>query len=116
MKRDVSEFVTKCMVCQKVKVEHQVPLGLLQPIRIPEWKLDRITMDFMVGLLLIGRKHDSVWVLVNRLTKSAHFLPIRTDYSLNKLAELYIEEIVRLHGILVSIILDRDPRFTLRFL
>ena len=116
MKRDVSEFVTKCMVCQKVKVEHQVPLGFLQPIRIPEWKLDRITMDFMVELLLIGRKHDSVWVLVNQLMKSAHFLPVRTDYSLNKLAELYIEEIVWLHGIPVSIILDRDPRFTLRFL
>ena len=65
MKRDVSKFVTKCMVCQKVKAEHQVPSGLLQPIRIPEWKWDRITMDFLVGLLLTGRKHDSVWVVVD---------------------------------------------------
>ena len=65
MKRDVSEFVTKCMVCQKVKVEHQVPLGLLQPIKIPEWKWDRITMDFVVGLPVKGRKHDSVSVVVN---------------------------------------------------
>ena len=63
--RDVSEFVTKCMVCQKVKAEHQVPSGLLQPIRIPEWKWDRITMDFVVGLPLTGRKHDSVWVVVD---------------------------------------------------
>ena len=115
MKRDVSEFVTKCMVCQKVKVVHQVPLGLLQPIRIPEWKWDRITMDFVVGLPLIRRKHDSIWVVVDRLTKSAHFLPVGTDYALNKLVELYIREIVRLHGIPISIILDRDPRFTLRF-
>ena len=99
MKSDVSEFVTKCLVCQKVKAEHQVPLGLLQPIRIPEWKWDRITMDFMVGLPLTGRKHDSVWVVVDRLTKSAHFLPMRTDYSLDNLEELYIKEIVRLHGI-----------------
>ena len=115
MKRDVSEFVTKCLVCQRVKAEHQVPLGLLQPIRIPEWKWDRITMDFVVGLPLTGRRHDSVWVVVDQLTKSAHFLPVRTDYSLDKLAELYIKEIVRLHGIPVSIISDRDPRFTSRF-
>ena len=115
MKREVSEFVTKCLVCQRVKVEHQVPLGLLQPIRIPKWKWDRITMDFVVGLSLTGRKHDSVWVVVDRLTKSAHFLPVRTDYSLDKLAELYIKEIAQLHGIHVSIISDRDPRFTSRF-
>ena len=115
MKRDVSEFVTKCLVCQRVKAEHQVPSGLLQPIRIPEWKWDRITIDFVVGLPVTGRKHDSVWVVVDRLTKSAHFLPVRTDYSLDKLAELYIKEVVRLHGILVSIISDRDPRFTSRF-
>ena len=115
MKRDVSEFVTKCMVCQKVKAEHQVPLGLLQPIRIPEWKWDRITMDFVVGLPLKIRKHDSIWVVVDRLTKSAHFLPVGTDYALNKLVELYIREIVRLHGIPISIISDRDPRFTSRF-
>ena len=115
MKRDVSEFVTKCLVCQRVKAKHQFPSGLLQPIRIPEWKWDRITMDFVVGLPLTGRKHDSVWVVVDRLTKSAHFLPVRTDYSLDKLAELYIKEIVLLQGIHVSIISDRDPRLTLRF-
>ena len=115
MKRDVSEFVTKCMVCQKVKAEHQVPSGLLQPIRILEWKWDRITMDFVVKLPLTRRKHNSIWVVVDRLTKSAHFLPIRTNYSLDKLAGLYIKEIVQLHGIPVSIISDRDRRFTLRF-
>ena len=115
MKRDVSEFVTKCLVCQRVKTEHQVPSGLLQPIRIPERKWDRITMDFVVGLPLTRKKHDSVWVVVDRLTKSAHFLPVRTDYSLDKLAELYIKEIVRLHRIPVSIVSDRDPRFTSRF-
>ena len=115
MKRDVSQFVIKCMVCQKVKAKHQVPSGLLQPIRIPEWKWARITMDFVVGSPLTGRKHDLVWVMVERLTKSAHFLPVRTDYSLDKLAELYISEIVQLHGIPISIISDRDSRFTSRF-
>ena len=72
-------------------------------------------MDFVVGLPLTGIRHDSVWVVVDRLTKSAHFLPVRTDYSLGKLTELYIKEIVRLHGILVSIISDQDLRFTSRF-
>ena len=115
MKRDVSEFVIKCMVCQKVKAEHQVPLGLLRPIRIPDWKWDRITMNFVVGLPLTGRKRDLVWVMVERFTKSSHFLLVRTDYSLDKLAELYISEIVQLHGIPISIISDRDPRFTSRF-
>ena len=73
-------------------------------------------MDFVVGLPLTGMKHDSVWVVVDRLTKSAHFLTMRIGYSLDKLADLYIKEIVRLHGIPVSIISDRDPRFTSRFL
>ena len=104
MKIDVLEFMTKCMVCQKVKAKHQVPSGLLQPIRIPEWKWDRITMDFVVGLPLTGRKHDSIWVVVDRLTKTTHFLPVRTNYSLDKLAKIYIKEIVRLHGIPISII------------
>ena len=72
-------------------------------------------MDFVVWLPLTRRKHDSLWVVVNRLTKSAHFLPVRTDYSLDKLAELYIKEIVQLHGISIFVISDRDPRFTLRF-
>ena len=71
-------------------------------------------MDFVVGLPLTRRKQDLVWVVVDRLTKSTHFLLIRTDYSL-KLAELYIKEIVRLHGIPMSIILDRYQRFTSRF-
>ena len=85
MKIDVLEFLTKCMVYQKVKAEHQVPSGLLQSIRIPEWKCDQITMDFVVRLSLTGRKHDLVWVVVDRLTKTTHFLPVRTDYSLDKL-------------------------------
>ena len=71
-----------------MKAKHQVPSGLLQPIRILEWKCDRITMDFVVGLSLTGRKRDSVCVVVDQLPNSAHFLPIRTDYSLDKLVEL----------------------------
>ena len=72
-------------------------------------------MDFVSGLPLTPSKKDSIWVIVDRLTKSAHFIPVRTDYSLQKLAKLYVAEIVRLHGVPVSIISDRDPRFTSRF-
>ncbi len=115
MKRDISEFVSRCLICQQVKAEHQVPSGLLQPITIPEWKWERITMDFVSGLPLSPKKKDAIWVIVDRLTKSAHFIPVRMDYSLDKLAELYISEIVRLHGVPTSIISDRDPRFTSRF-
>ncbi|KAA3466142.1 integrase [Gossypium australe] len=82
---------------------------------IPEWKWDRVTMDFVSGLPLSSKKKDAIWVVFDRLTKSAHFIPVHTDFSLDRLVELYISEIVRLHGVPVSIILDRDPRFTLRF-
>ncbi|KAK4389603.1 Transposon Ty3-G Gag-Pol polyprotein [Sesamum angolense] len=115
MKKDVAEFVAKCMTCQQVKAEHQAPAGKLRPLSIPEWKWEKITMDFVVGLPRTLRKHDTIWVIVDRLTKSTHFLPIRLGDSLDKLAELYVSEIVRLHGVPVSIVSDRDPRFTSRF-
>ncbi|KAG8501385.1 hypothetical protein CXB51_003461 [Gossypium anomalum] len=115
MKRDISDFVSKCLICQQVKAKHQVPSGLLQPIMIPEWKWDRVTMDFVSGLPLSSSKKDAIWVVIDRLTKSAHFIPVRTDYSLDKLAELYVSQIVRLHGVPISIVSDRDPRFTSRF-
>ena len=70
MKRDISEFVSKCLICQQVKAEHQVPSGLLQPIMVPEWKWDRITMDFILGLPLTPRKKNAIWAIVDRLTKS----------------------------------------------
>ena len=90
-------------------------LGIIVAYQNTGVDMGRITIDFVVGLPLTGRKHDSVWVVVDRLTKSAHFLPMRIDYSLDKLAELYIKEIVMLHGIPISIISDRDSRFTSRF-
>ncbi|KAA3469684.1 DNA/RNA polymerases superfamily protein [Gossypium australe] len=88
MKRDISEF--------QVKAEHQAPSSLLQPVMVPEWKRDCITMDFVSGLPLTPKNKDAMWVVVDRLTKSAHFIPVRTDYPLKKLADL-------------------DPRFTSRF-
>ncbi|KAA3465600.1 reverse transcriptase [Gossypium australe] len=96
MKRDISDYVSKCLVCQQVKAEHQVPSGLLQPIMVPEWKWDRVTMDFVSGLLLTPRKKDSIWVIVDILMKSAHFYSDRTIaqstyfYCFGQRSEVYI--------------------------
>lgn len=115
MKQDVAMFVARCLTCQQVKIEHQRASGLLQPLEIPTWKWDQISMDFVSGLPLTRRKHDAIWVVVDRLTKFAHFLPIRMDYRVSRLAEIFQQEIVRLHGMPTAIISDRDPRFTSRF-
>ncbi|KAL5540952.1 hypothetical protein UlMin_044244 [Ulmus minor] len=115
MKKDVAKFVEKCLVCQKIKAEHQQLAGELQPIKIPEWKWKLISMDFVVGLPKTTNSHDAIWVIMDRLTKSAHFLPIKITYSLKQLANLYMKEIVQLHGVPMSIISDRDSHFTLAF-
>ena len=115
MKKEIAQYVASCLICQKAKVEHQRPVGMLQPLDLPEWKWDSIAMDFVVGLPRTIQKFDYIWIIVDRLTKSAHFLPINIRYSLDKLAELYIREIVRLYGVPSSIISDRDPRFTSKF-
>ncbi|GKD59815.1 reverse transcriptase domain-containing protein, partial [Tanacetum coccineum] len=115
MKRDIATYVSKCLTCAKVKVEHQRPSGLLQQPEIPEWKWDRITMDLITKLPRSRSRHDAIWVIVDRLTKSAHFLAICEDFNMVKLARLYIDVIVARHGVPVSIILDRDRRFTSHF-
>ncbi|GJZ87014.1 putative reverse transcriptase domain-containing protein [Tanacetum coccineum] len=115
MKKEIAIYVSKCLTCAKVKAEHQRPSGLLQQPEIPEWKWEKIAMDFITKLPRSSSGHDAIWVIVDRLTKSAHFLEIREDYSMEKLARLYIDEIVARHGVPTSIISDRDGRFTSRF-
>ena len=115
MKRDVAEWVAKCYTCQKVKAEHQRPSGLIQPLKIPEWKWENIAMDFIVGLPRTKSGHDAIWVIIDRLTKSAHFLPINEKSSRDKLVYLYVREIVLRYGVPVSIVSNRDPRFNSRF-
>ena len=83
MKIDVIEYMSKCLTCQQVKAEHQVPTGLLNPLPIPQWKWDNITMDFVSGFLLTQQKHDSGWVIMDKLTKSAHCILVRMDYSMD---------------------------------
>ena len=114
MKKDIAEFVSRCQTCQQVKIEHQRPGGELQSLEIPEWKWEHITMDFVTSLRS-SKGYDSIWVVVDRLTKTARFIPIKETWTVNKLAEEFVNQIVRLHGVPKTIVSDRDGRFTSRF-
>lgn len=115
IKRDIAKFVYECLIFQQLKTEHQRPSGLLQSNFIQEWKWDQITMDFVNRFSKSQKGSDTIWVIVDWLTKSAHFLQLCNNTSLDKLAEIYIKEIVRMHVIPTSIISNRNPRFTSRF-
>ncbi|GJR91018.1 putative reverse transcriptase domain-containing protein [Tanacetum coccineum] len=115
MKADITTYVSKCLTYAKVKAKHQRPSGLLVQPAIPEWKWDNITMDFITKLPKSSQGFDTIWVIVDRLTKYAHFLQIRENDSLDKLARLYLNRIVARYRIPVSIICDRDERFTSNF-
>ncbi|GJR49806.1 putative reverse transcriptase domain-containing protein [Tanacetum coccineum] len=115
IKKDIAVYVSGCLNYLKVKVEHQRPSGLLQQPEIPEWKWERIAMDFVTKLPRTNSGHDTIWVIVDRLTEFAHFLPMREDYKMDRLARLYLNEIVARHGVPISIISHRDSRFTSRF-
>jgi hypothetical protein len=107
MKMEIAEHVAICDSCQMIKAEHERLAGLLQPLRIPKWKWDEVGMDFIVGLPRTRAGYDSIWVVVDRLTKSAHFIPVKTSYSSAVLAELYMSRIVCLHGVPKKIVSDR---------
>nr|GEW08693.1 hypothetical protein [Tanacetum cinerariifolium] len=115
MKADIATYVSKCLTCLKVIAEHQKSSGLLLQPEIPQWKWDNITIDFVTRLPRTLSGHDTIWVIVDRLTKSAYFLPMMENDSMDELARLYMKEVVMSHGILVSIIYDRDKRFTSDF-
>nr|GEW40021.1 reverse transcriptase domain-containing protein [Tanacetum cinerariifolium] len=113
MKAIIVEYVGKCLTCSRVKAECQKPSGLLIQPEIPTWKWEKITMDFVTKLPKTSSGHDTIWVIVDRLIKSAHFIPIKATYS--NLTRLYIKEIVSRHGVPIYIISDRDSHFTSRF-
>jgi transposase InsO family protein len=115
MKRDVVHFIAKCLECQQVKADHHHPAGLLQPHDVPMSKWEVISMNFVVGLPLTSHRHNVILVIVDKLTKSAHFIPIRDTYDVTDVACVFVREVIRLHGIPKKIISDRDSRFTYRF-
>jgi hypothetical protein len=115
VKRDIVEYISLCDTCQRIKAKHQRSAGLLQPLKIPEWKWEEIGMDFIVGLPRTQARYDSIWVIVDRLTKATHFIPVKTTYSGAKLVELYMSRIVCLHGVPKKIVSDRGSQFTSKF-
>ncbi|GJW20703.1 putative reverse transcriptase domain-containing protein [Tanacetum coccineum] len=115
MKAIIAEYVGKCLTCSRVKAEYQKTSGLLVQPEIPIWKWKRITMDFVTKLPKTSNGHDTIWVIVDRLTKSAHFIPTRATDSMETLTRLSIKEIVSRHGVPIYSISDHDSHFTSRF-
>ena len=111
MKIDVANFVARCLVYQQVKIEHRRLGGELQPLPILEWKWEDIAMDFVTGLPKTQGQKDAIWVVIDRLTKSAHVIAIKMTWGVQKLAEVFVAEIIRLHGTPKTIVSDRDGRF-----
>ncbi|WVZ70321.1 hypothetical protein U9M48_018996 [Paspalum notatum var. saurae] len=114
MKREIAKYVSECDVCQRVKADHLKPVGMLQPLAVPAWKWEDIHMDFIVGLPRTQKGYDSIWVIIDRFTKSAHFIPVKTTYRAKQYAELYISRIVSLHGVPLTITSDEAHLFLSR--
>jgi hypothetical protein len=115
MKKDVADYINLCMECQKVKAEHRHPIGLLQPFPIPEKKREVITMDFITRLPRMNKQHYSIMVVVDKLTKVSHFVPMNTTHTVANIAKIFMKEIARLHGIPRKIVSDKDTNFTSKF-
>jgi hypothetical protein len=115
MKKEIAEYIARCMECQKVKAEHRNPVGLLQPLPIPKWKWEVVTMDFITGLPRTNKQHDSIMVVVDKLTKIYHFIPLKTTHKATHVVDIYMREVARLHGIPKTIVSDRDSKFTSKF-
>jgi hypothetical protein len=112
MKKDVFNYIAICMECQRVKFEHRHPTSFLQPLPIPEKKWEVVTTNFITKFPRRTRKHDSIMVVVDKLTKDTHFVPIKMTQTTTNIVEIYMREISRLHGIPKKIVLDRDTKFT----
>src|SRR4051794_24002767 len=115
MKREIPQFITECDVCRRVKAEHQRPAGTLKPLPIPEWECDKVGMDFITGFPKTQKGNDAIFVVIDRLSKVAHFLPVHESITASQLADLYVSRIVSLHGVPLEINSDRGSLFTARF-
>ena len=112
IKNELAEYIARCFECQQVNTEHRHPSSLLQPLPIPSWKWEIISLDFITGLPRNQNQNDSIRVVVDKLSKDAHFVPVKTIHKATNIAEIFMKQIFRLHGIPKVIISDRDPKFT----
>jgi hypothetical protein len=115
MKIEIARYVARCDTCRRVKAIHMKTAGPLQSLPIPTWKWEDISMDFIVGLPRTAKGYDSIWVIIDRLTKIAHFLPVKVKYTVATYAELYIARILSLHGVPKTIVSDHGPQFVSKF-
>jgi hypothetical protein len=115
MKRESVDFIARWLECQKVKVEHRHPAGLIQPLPILEWKWEVVTMDFIMGFPKMIKQHDAIMVVVDKITKVAHFIPMKTTHKATNVVDIYMREVACLHGIPKTIVSNRDPNFTSKF-
>jgi hypothetical protein len=115
LKKDIANYLDKCLECQKVKEEHRHPPGLLQPLPIPKWKWETISMDFMTKLPKFAKKNDAIMVVVVKLSKYSHFVPVKSTWKEIDISNIFMKEIFRLHGMLREIVSNRDTKFTSRF-
>ena len=115
MKKEMVEYIAHCLECQQFKAEHKHRAGLLQPLPIPEWKWETISMDFITGLPNNFQWHDSMMVVVDKLRKDSHFIPVKSTYKAVNIAYIFMKEIFRLQGVPKVIVSDRDTEFTGNF-
>ena len=115
MKKEIVEYIAKCWECRKFKVENRHPASLLHPLPIPEWKWEVVTMNFITKLPRTNKQHDSIMVVVDKLTKDVHVIPVRLAHKETNVVDIYMREIVKFHGIPKTIVSDRDPKFTSKF-
>jgi hypothetical protein len=115
LKKDITDYLAKCLECQQVKAEQRHPARLLQTLPIPEWKWETISMDFIIGLPKSTKQNDAIMVVVDKLSKDSHFIPIKSTCKAIDIASIFMKEIFRLHGMPNEIISDRDTKFTSNF-
>jgi hypothetical protein len=115
MKNEVVDFIARCLECQKVKVERIHPTVLLQPLPIPKWKWEVVTMDFITKLTRSSKQHDSIMVVVDKITQTTHFIPVKSTHKETNISEIYMREVGKLHGVPKIIVSDSDPKFTSNF-
>jgi hypothetical protein len=112
MKKEIANFIVKCLECQRVKVEHRHLARLLQPLPIPEWKWEVVTMDFIMRFPRTSKKHDAIRVVLDKLTKAIQFILMKTTHKETNVVDIYMKEVANLHGIPKTIVFDRDLKFT----
>ena len=115
LKKNIALFIVKCQECHLVKAEHQHPSGLLQPLPIPKWKWEVISMDVIIGIPKGNKHNDSIFVVVDKLSKATHFIPVKSACKVVHIAEIFLKDIFRLHGIPKEIISNQDMKFTGNF-